>query len=150
MLGQYKEARAIDPMVELGRKIGGRVELRAVGRGWPAIPGWDVRDDFVTESEFTRELQEADAVLLPYKFYQQSGVMVRAFELGIPVVGTPHPQLAQLYGQTWPGTVQDADWGSAVEQTLGNDTEAGLLRRKQTLIAEIDASLSAHLNAGIK
>ena len=68
------------------------------GRGWPAIDGWDLDDRFLSEEEFSAEIDAAGVVLIPYQRFYQSGVAIRALEGGVPVVGPQHPFLSNLFG----------------------------------------------------
>lgn len=82
--GQFKPARDLALIEKLGialKREGYRP--RIVGRGWPEnLVGWEVRSEFLPEAELIRELAEADLICLPYKHYFQSGIMLRALELG--------------------------------------------------------------------
>lgn len=103
VLGQFKAARDVRLLEELGGAAPGEWDLRVRGRGWPRIPGWDVIDAFLTEQGIEAELDVADVVLVPYRTYFQSGIAARAFERGIPVVARPHEHLGAMYGPQWPG-----------------------------------------------
>jgi hypothetical protein len=102
VLGQYKKARSVHLLAELARHLRAH-ELRLVGRDWPPIEGWHLVPHFVAEEEVDREIASADVVLIPYEDFYQSGVLVRAFEQGTPVVTTSHEQTIALYGRDWPG-----------------------------------------------
>ena len=57
-----------------------------LGRGAPAVPGALTLDRFLEAGELVAALEAADAVLLPYRFASQSGVVVLAQALGcIPI-----------------------------------------------------------------
>ena len=73
-------------------------ELRIRGRGWPQIAGWDVDSDFLPEETLKLEIESAAALLLPYSYYFQSGVAVRAIESSLPVVGRRHDFLEAMLG----------------------------------------------------
>jgi hypothetical protein len=133
VLGQYKEARDLEVLEAMAREAGvpGRdapgsargqpagVELEIWGRGWPEVPGWHVHPEFIDEAAFTRLATTASAVVLPYLHYWQSGVMVRAAESCVPVVGVAHPQVRFLYGDRWPGTVgEDGSWLAAAHRAI--------------------------------
>jgi len=116
--GQFKPARNLRLLSELGpvlRRRGYRTVI--AGRGWPTVAGWEVVEGFLSEAELDERVGSAAAVLLPYNHFYQSGIAVRAMELGVPVVGPDHPFLAELYGLGWPGLVDSglvADWADAV------------------------------------
>lgn len=109
VLGQYKTARDLDLLVGLApwlEREGLRCEI--IGRGWPDVRGWHVDARFLDEWEFTDALASSAAVLVPYRHYWQSGVAVRALELGTPVVGPIAGFLGELFGAAWPGLVSSA------------------------------------------
>lgn len=120
VLGQYKDARDLEVLVDLAQAKGSMVlDLEVWGRGWPAVPGWRVVEGFVDEARFAYLVASADVIAVPYAEYWQSGVMVRAAEAGIPVVGVPHPQLAFLFGDGWPGRVEPGGtWFEAVQRAM--------------------------------
>jgi len=107
VLGQHKPTRDLDLLSELAAIRPDGWDLRVAGRGWPAIPGWDVREGFLAEAELDAELDAATVLLVPYRRYWQSGVAVRALERALPVVGRRHEFLEGLLGTGWPGLVDD-------------------------------------------
>lgn len=120
VLGQYKPARDLDVMAAIAPSLrAGGWELTVAGRGWPQMPGWRVIDRFVGESEFNELLGSAGVLLLPYRYYFQSGVALRALEAGVPVVGRKTGFLTSILGANFPGSVNDWDdpssWLAAVE-----------------------------------
>jgi hypothetical protein len=120
--GQYKESRDLAILERLGRAPHDPWELHIVGRGWPAIEGWDVDSRFVTEDELDLKLASAAAVLIPYSHYFQSGIATRCCELSIPVVAHRHEFIESLYGSDWPGFVEtetEAGWLGAVARVVG-------------------------------
>lgn len=132
VLGQYKEARDLSVLKPLAtRLLALGLYPRIVGRGWPSVPGWDVEDRFVSETEFDDLLRSSAVVLLPYTRVYQSGVAVRAAELAVPVVGGRATNLPELYGAAWPGLLAGDDaasgvdaWADAVERVLLVDPDA--------------------------
>ena len=121
--GQFKPARNMSLLTELGpmlRRRGYRTVI--AGRGWPSVPGWEVIDGFLSEVELDERIGSSAAVLIPYNRFYQSGIAVRAMELGIPVVGPDHPFLAELFGLAWPGLVGTdnvVNWADAVATVAG-------------------------------
>lgn len=106
VMGQHKPARDLDVLSSLApalREDGW--EPTIAGRGWPAIPGWNVIDRFLPEDEFEALLRSAAAVLIPYRHYFQSGVALRALSAGVPVVGRPTGFLTEVLGAGFPGAV---------------------------------------------
>lgn len=126
VLGQYKPARDLDILQATSAAPGPR---EIIGRGWPSVDGWSVRDAFVCEAEFDRLLAGSEVVVLPYRRLFQSGVAVRAVESLTPLVAPRHPSLEGLLGADWPGLVPPASppgaWAEAVE--LVRRTDVGVL-----------------------
>jgi hypothetical protein len=136
--GQYKPARDLSLLEQIGRPLlerGFRPVIR--GRGWPKVPGWEVEEGFLSEEALDRSLVDSAAVLIPYTQFFQSGVAVRAVELGVPVAGPRHPFLTDLLGTEWPGFTEaqnPAGWVEAVTVASGRAQEvhsrALLLRQR--------------------
>ncbi|MGY4712359.1 glycosyltransferase [Mycolicibacterium sp. CBM1] len=123
VLGQYKPARDLDAMAAIAPVLSaGGWQPTVAGRGWPAIPGWRVIDRFMSEQEFGELLGSAAVVLLPYRYYFQSGVALRALEAGVPVVGRRTGFLESVLGVAFPGGVDEWDdpssWLAAVEAAV--------------------------------
>jgi hypothetical protein len=122
VLGQYKSARDTDILAVMAAEDQtGEFEFEVWGRGWPPVPGWDVNRGFVDEATFAELVATASALVIPYREYSQSGVMVRAAESCVPVVGLPHPQLRFLYGDQWPGTVAGDGWLAAAQRAIRSE-----------------------------
>lgn len=125
--GQYKPARDMGLLTELGYQLSERGFRPVIaGRGWPLLPSWQVISRFLPEAELDRRMAESAAVLVPYSHFYQSGIAVRAMELGVPVVGPDHPFLAELFGADWPGLVADGtadQWAAAVEAVTGRGAD---------------------------
>jgi glycosyltransferase involved in cell wall biosynthesis len=97
VLGQFKPDRDIDIMTALARHDDlSDCTFEVVGRKWPPIPGWSVEDRFVTEDELDALIDSSDVVLIPYSRFYQSGIAIRALELGTPVVGPRDSSLEAL------------------------------------------------------
>lgn len=120
VLGQYKPARDLDVMVRIAPALraSGWNPIVA-GRGWPQIPGWRLIDEFMSEGDFQSLIGSAAVVILPYRYYFQSGVALRALEAGVPVVGRDSGFLNSVLGANFPGAVEDWDqpdsWLAAIE-----------------------------------
>lgn len=97
VLGQFKPDRDLVVLAGIGTRLGGTHRLEIIGRRWPAVDGWTVTDDFVTEERFDDLLATAHAVLVPYTRFFQSGIAIRALELGTPAVGPAGSSMADLY-----------------------------------------------------
>jgi hypothetical protein len=132
--GQYKPTRDVRLLSTLGpilRSAGFRP--RIVGRGWPQLADWEVRDGFLSEADFDLELGGASVLLVPYRRYWQSGVALRALENGTDVVGARTEFLAKLLGADHPGLIDgDPDaraWLVAVEATVDGSSRLDERRR---------------------
>ena len=126
VLGQYKPDRDLDLLGRLGILLARHHDLEVVGRGWPAIPGWLVRDEFVSEAELDDLIMSSSAVLIPYKRFFQSGIAIRCIELDTAVVGPRSSSLADLYptGARWlvdgDSMSDEAAWAAAVEVAVSS------------------------------
>lgn len=122
VLGQYKADRDLATLKTIATHCQPNWELEIVGRGWPPISGWKVRDEFVPEQEFTRLILSSAVILIPYRRFFQSGVAIRALELNRPVVGPRESSLASLLGSDSPWLVDsNTSWIAG----LRNAMEAG-------------------------
>jgi hypothetical protein len=54
----------------------------------------------VSESELDELIQSSDAIVIPYKRFYQSGIAIRALELGTPIVGRADTSLSGIYGKS--------------------------------------------------
>ncbi|MFS0729012.1 hypothetical protein ABC270_02915 [Curtobacterium sp. 1P10AnD] len=97
VLGQYKPDRDLELLVCLADRLRGRYRLEVIGRGWPAVDGWVVRDAFVEEAALDELIAAAGVVLVPYRRFYQSGVAIRSLELGTPAVGPAGSSMTDLY-----------------------------------------------------
>ena len=139
VLGQYKADRDIDLLTSLAGRLGQKYDLNIVGRGWPAIPGWNVDARFVPEDELDKLIATSDAIVIPYKRFYQSGIAIRALEHAVPIVGRADTSLGDLYGpqsrllvtvkDEVPG--QDVEtWVSAIEYATGQGRTETVLAAK--------------------
>lgn len=132
VLGQYKPSRDIELLERLGEKLKGEnFSRKIVGRDWPDVAGWEVENRFITEAEFDSYLIQSGCLLIPYREYFQSGVALRAVELGVPVVGLEHPFLCESLGlKNSPGIVprnsQDSIWINAIKKATNSNFEPEL------------------------
>lgn len=121
VMGQFKEARAIEPLISIAGSGVSGCTLEIFGRGWPSVQGWDVRDEFLPEAEFDQLLRTASCIVLPYQRFYQSNVAIRAIESQVPIVAVRHSQLVDLFGENHPGFVEDGDWAAAVRRAVSMD-----------------------------
>jgi hypothetical protein len=146
--GQYKPARDLRLLERLAAPLkdaGLRPVIR--GRGWPQVAGWEVDEGFLSEDALDESLAESAAVLIPYAHFFQSGVAVRALELGVPVVGPRHEFLADLMGQDWPGLVDSEDpaiWAHAASDVI--EQSDVVQHRLVELRASCERDWTAYLN----
>lgn len=117
VLGQYKQARDLEALKNLPYDLP-NCDFEIIGRGWPAMDGWSVTNEFVSEERFDALVHSADCLVIPYATFYQSGVAVRALEGHTPVVCGDHPQIRFLFGEEWCGLVGDTGWTRAVSAAL--------------------------------
>ena len=121
VLGQFKPDRDVRAMEAIAASGAAAGDLHVYGRGWPDVAGWNVHSRFLDEAEFTQRIAEADVVLIPYRRFYQSGVAVRAVELGTPVVGPRGTSLDELLAGR-PELLVDpediSDWIRALEAAV--------------------------------
>lgn len=125
VLGQYKADRDLDLLAGLAERLSSRVRLEIVGRGWPTIPGWNVREGFVDEATLGELIATSAAIVIPYTRFYQSGIAVRSLEAGTPFVGPRDSSLASLYSVESPLLVGDCE-GMTRDARLDLWTEAVL------------------------
>lgn len=123
VLGQWKPDRDLDLLVQLTALLPG-VALEIVGRGWPSVSGWTVRDAFVSERELEELIDTSSAILIPYRRFYQSGIAARALESAVPVVGRRH-ELSAMTGADYPFLVSDAastaDWADSLNNAVRSE-----------------------------
>ena len=108
--GQWKPVRDLAILSDLGPAISSRgLSPVVVGRGWPPVAGWEVRDTFLSEAALDDQIRRSACLLIPYTRFFQSDIAVRAVELGTPVVGPRQPFLEDLLGPSWPGLVGSSE-----------------------------------------
>ncbi len=123
VLGQYKADRDIAGLERLAANTPPEWRLEIIGRGWPSIAGWHIRNEFVAEAHFDELVRTSHAVLIPYARFYQSGVAIRALEWGVPVIG-PHASSLQIaLGSDCRWLVRDGDWNSAVAAAAQEDRD---------------------------
>jgi len=114
VLGQYKADRDVGGLQRIAADAPENWRLEVVGRGWPTIEGWVIKNEFVAEDQFDALVRTSDAVLIPYSRFFQSGVAVRALEWTVPVVGPARSSLRIALGEDSPWLVRDGDWMPAL------------------------------------
>lgn len=116
VVGQYKADRDLDVMRYLAAHKRPDWQLEVHGRGWPQLEGWNVNSAFLSEAEFDHVLVRSAVTLIPYRRFYQSGVAIRAIELGTPVVGPRESSLSELLGDSkWLTTPELHSWIVSIE-----------------------------------
>jgi GT2 family glycosyltransferase len=141
VVGQYKPDRDVEALAAVGRALDEKAILEVYGRNWPEIEGWTVVPGFVSEERLSELMAESSAVIIPYKNFFQSGIAIRALELGVPFVGPKDSVLADMVGADSPLLADDSNesWVSAVENAVRSDPRdvlaAGLRWRYENVAA---------------
>jgi len=117
--GQYKPERHLDLLAVLGPQLSALgFAPRIVGRGWPreSLPGWDIHNSFVPDGELAAEIAAAALVLIPYRRFFQSGILLRAIESSVPVIAPDCSFVRDVLGPSSPWIVRTDDaraWSKA-------------------------------------
>jgi len=129
VLGQWKPDRDVSLLESLVTFLPA-ARLEIVGRGWPQVHGWSVRNEFISEGELDDLISTSAAVLIPYQRYYQSGIAARAIEVAVPVIGRGK-ELSSMTGEDYPFLLGlDAsvrDWAEMIRSAF--DSEPVLLGR---------------------
>lgn len=141
VLGQWKPDRDTDLLAALVPLLPG-THFEVVGRGWPEVSGWTVKDAFVSEEELDRLVSTSSAVLIPYQRYYQSGIAARALEAAVPVVGR-RKELAPMAGDQYPFLVDEPrsaeDWAVVVRSAMTSGVQQLELARDETMARSLQA-----------
>lgn len=112
--GKIKPYKGIDLLLEamtmLPRNVRNRLDVRIVGKPYMDTAGMrqyvrandlagcvTLRFEFVSEAEEQRLFADADAILLPYREADASGVMMSAIARGVPVLATAIEGFRELF-----------------------------------------------------
>lgn len=137
VVGQYKMTRTLTPLESIAAHGADQFRLEIHGRGWPPVEGWTVSDRFIPEADFDELIRTSDCVVIPYSTFFQSGVAVRCLEQGVRVVAPRHEHIVELFGDGWPGLVDDEEnWHEPIVRTLGVDRR-GILARAEEVRTDI-------------
>jgi len=154
--GKIKPYKGIDLLLEaltlLPRDLRNRLDVRIVGKPHMDTAGMaryvhandlagcvTLRFEFVSEAEKERLFADADAILLPYREIDASGVAMSAIARGVPVLATAIEGFRELFEDKGGARLVPAadaaalsraiaDWANAPEQ-LDALAEAMLVRR---------------------
>lgn len=142
VFGQYKPDRDLESLAAVGRALGGSAVLEVYGRGWPNIDCWHVFPGFLDEKRLTELMVESSVILIPYKNFFQSGIAIRALELGIPFVGPRASVLADMVDQESPLLVHEGGshlWLDAVVHAVHhgkNEARDAGIRWREASVAD--------------
>jgi hypothetical protein len=120
VLGQYKADRDLSALEEIAATCDSRWRFEIIGRGWPEVRGWGVKDEFVSEDGLDELIHTSDVVIIPYKRFFQSGIALRCLENGTAVVGPRDSSLEVLLGVDSGWLAHAGDWKSAIETAVGS------------------------------
>ena len=154
IIGQYKQARDIQLVEELGAQLKAKgFETKIWGRGWPtSLSNWEVNSRFLSEAELDEVIIESRLVVLPYSFFFQSGIAIRALELGRISVAIDNSFMRELFGQSSSNLVSGFEienWTNAVINSYKiSEEEIATIRQKYT--SHVDAIWGKLLNAEIE
>jgi len=154
--GKIKPYKGIDLLLEaltmVPRDLRSRLDVRIVGKPYMDVSGLEryvhvndlggcvtFRFEFVSEAEEEQLFADADAILLPYREIDASGVMMTAVARGVPVLATGIAGFRELFdgeggallvppGDTAALARVIADWANA-PQRVETLAKAMLLRR---------------------
>lgn len=135
VLGEYKSHRNMDALAEIADTSPTHWKLEIIGRGWPNVLGWSIRNEFVTEDELSSLIENSSVIVVPYRKFFQSGIAFRSVELGTPVVGPMVSSMQQILGSNLEGlmvaTDRPGDWSRAVAQAIKTPRSSILGRAAQ-------------------
>jgi glycosyltransferase involved in cell wall biosynthesis len=155
--GKIKPYKGIDLLLKaltlVPRELHNRLDVRIVGKPYMDTAGMEqyveandlagcitFRFEFVSEAEEERLFADADAVILPYRAIDASGVMMTAIARGVPILATDIGGFRELFESEGGGALLVppgdaaalsrviAEWASAPER-LHALAEAMLVRR---------------------
>jgi hypothetical protein len=148
--GQYKQVRNLELLAKLGpmlQELG--FSPKIIGRGWPShVEGWQVTSRFVSEADFEKALGEARVVVIPYRHFYQSGVMIRALELGTLPVSPMTSFSAEVLGSASKLIVRDLqdenDWLASITAAANNEQDPSSVFNRY--VEHVDESWKALMN----
>ncbi len=150
--GQFKPVRDLEMLRWLGPRLRRRGYIpQIIGRGWPAdLEGWDIDSRFVSEAELDQVLGSAAAVVIPYKRYFQSGIMLRALEQGTLSISPNTSFARQVLGASSGCVLEDSEdgsaWLDAIDSVVGQPEQvADVFDRYKDLCDDSWRSLIADL-----
>lgn len=153
IIGQYKQARDIQLVEELGARLKAEgFETKIWGRGWPiSLSNWEVNSRFLSEAELDEVIIKSRLVVLPYSFFFQSGIAIRALELGRISVAIDNSFMREVFGESSPNLVSEfatENWANAVINGCNiSEEEIKTIREKYT--SHVDAMWGKVLNVEI-
>lgn len=123
----FAAIRARHPGARL--RVVGEGDAEAAAPGLSALPGVTVEPRWVPEGQLPALLASARAVVLPYREASQSGVVVQALALGVPVIATPVGGLPEQVRPGRGGLLAEAPTPEAFSAALEAALAPGVLAR---------------------
>ena len=135
--GKMKPYKGIDLLLEaltlVPRGLRDRLEVRIVGKPYmdtAAIARYvhandlaacvTLRFEFVNEAEVERLFADADAILLPYRDIDASGVAMSAVARGVPILATAIEGFRELFEEGGGAHLVPADDAAALSRAIAN------------------------------
>ncbi|MDR6691212.1 GT2 family glycosyltransferase [Microbacterium sp. 1154] len=146
VLGQYKADRDVELMGAVARENSDGWRFEVCGRGWPNVEGWTRDPRFLTEVEFEEKLRTAHVLLVPYRRFYQSGVALRAMELGTPVVAPAGSVLDPLIApehRVAPGGSSGPDAVRAAALSSEDDWKQAFISYRASAVREVQMLFGA-------
>lgn len=135
VLGMAKPSRDLDALRQIAEALP-EVRKEIIGEGWSAVTGWTVVSRFLSEDEFVQAIRQSSCIVVPYRRFYQSGVVVRAIENGVPFVAPLQSQTSDL-APGYVGLVSaEQSWAEACAAVLRLSEEAV---EQMTIKAQADA-----------
>jgi glycosyltransferase involved in cell wall biosynthesis len=135
--GKIKPYKGIDLLLEaltlVPRGLRDRLEVRIVGKPYMDTAGIaryvhandlagcvTLRFEFVNEAEEERLFADADAILLPYRDIDASGVAMSAIARGVPILATAIEGFRELFEEGGGAHLVPADDATALSRAIAN------------------------------
>jgi glycosyltransferase involved in cell wall biosynthesis len=145
--GRIQPYKGIRHLPLIAKKLGTRdpnVRIRVVGAGFDPhlrelekCENVDVLNTFIPEEQLDKELSETAVVILPYDSATQSGVVIKSFAFGVPVVAFDVGNLREYISDGLSGRlVKHADLDDFVDAVL--DTITNQKRFSEIILNNFD------------
>lgn len=124
----------------VSRELGGwKVRLESLLADMRSRPYFEVRDEFIPDSELPGLFEQADVVLLPYRDASQSAVLMTALAFGRPIVATNVGGIGDVIEHGHSGWLVECapdDLAEAVVEALSQPVKAERLGGNARALAE--------------